>query len=656
MDNKIIALQGERVLFQNIKGIERKYWISIVASILIAIISLGFILWNNTNEQAAKYIAEEGKLDLTSWDLYGKENIELLGKWEFYPGKLMDFPNPAKDVNEIKDDKSVRNYVEVPGEWNSYLNDNGSPDGSGTYRLVIKVPKEGTYGIKTGTIRAACRIFLNGEEVASMGNPSLDKSDFVPLSKYNIGFTQSINQEIHLAIQVSNYDYRAGGILKPIKFGTFDSVIDHMNRQRAIEALLIATCLIIGITFLFIYIQRGQEPYLAYFSAANIIMAIYLSTMNNQLLNLLFDYSFIGRIRIQILAIIVVTLCFLQFAHHFFRSYSNNKVVHRLNVMMLGMLIFVVNNPLKTPSFRIEFGQTMLSIAGVISYGYIFWVLIKAMMKKASLLEYILPISTSVFSYWLAMFSKILFEVELGYLPAFLILLIMMGTTLLISNRLHLEYIEATELTEERLEKEFQYFYSQISPHFLYNTLNTIIALSYRDAEKTRNALNNLSVYFRGKLELHLQKGLIPLERELDMVIAYLEIEQMRYEEKLRVKYDIEEGLIGMMPPLSLQPLVENAVRHGIKPKEEGGIVRISARREAEDLIGITIEDDGVGMPPEKQVQLLDEDSERLGFKNVIKKIKLLDGASFELKSELNKGTSIKILIPEVKDHESNYS
>ena len=209
---------------------------------------------------------------------------------------------------------------------------------------------------------------------------------------------------------------------------------------------------------------------------------------------------------------------------------------------------------------------------------------------------------------------------------------------------------------EEGLEKEFQYFYSQISPHFLYNTLNTIIGLSYTDADKVRQALNNLSVYFRGKLDLHRVKGLVNLSLELEMVNAYLEIEKLRYGERLELEYDVEDNLKAMIPPLTLQPIVENAVKHGVSAKTDGGKIKIIAKKDDENIIKILIEDNGAGMSEEKRQDILYGSNNRIGFKNVMEKIKMVRGSSFELESEIGKGTRVKILIPEVKYHESYFS
>ncbi|HZX21336.1 MAG TPA: ATP-binding protein, partial [Clostridia bacterium] len=209
---------------------------------------------------------------------------------------------------------------------------------------------------------------------------------------------------------------------------------------------------------------------------------------------------------------------------------------------------------------------------------------------------------------------------------------------------------------EVGLEKEFQYFYSQISPHFLYNTINTIIGLSYKDSEKARRALNNLSIYFRGKLDVHRHKGLIPLESELELATAYLDIEQMRYGEKLNIQYDIDENLRAMIPPLTLQPIVENSVRHGIIAECGRGIIKISTRKGSAGFVNITIEDNGTGMTPAEQRELLEGNNQRVGFKNVMERIKILKGASLILKSKTGEGTKVEIIVPEVRQDESYIS
>lgn len=198
----------------------------------------------------------------------------------------------------------------------------------------------------------------------------------------------------------------------------------------------------------------------------------------------------------------------------------------------------------------------------------------------------------------------------------------------------------------DAIEVEMNYLYSQITPHFVYNTLNTIIGLSYTDMDNTREALYCLATYFRAKLNVHYRNSFVSVEEEMELVKAYLYIEKMRFGDRLSIKYDIDESIQLMIPALSIQPLVENAVFHGISKKQEGGTIEVSVQREGQ-FVRIKIYDNGVGMPEEKLQQLINEESTRIGFMNPLKKFKLMKNASLRLYSEEEKGTTIVVLLPE---------
>lgn len=198
----------------------------------------------------------------------------------------------------------------------------------------------------------------------------------------------------------------------------------------------------------------------------------------------------------------------------------------------------------------------------------------------------------------------------------------------------------------DAIEDEMNYLYTQVTPHFVYNTLNTIIGLSYVDVENTREALYCLATYFRAKLNVHYRNSMVPIEEEMELVKAYLYIEKMRFGDRLIVKYDLDESIQLLIPALSIQPLVENAVFHGISKKREGGTIEVSVKREGQ-FVRIKVYDNGVGIPDDKLQQLLNEESSRIGFTNPLKKFKLMKNASLRLYSEEGKGTTILILLPE---------
>lgn len=205
------------------------------------------------------------------------------------------------------------------------------------------------------------------------------------------------------------------------------------------------------------------------------------------------------------------------------------------------------------------------------------------------------------------------------------------------------------DAVQQSIENELKAYHSQITPHFLFNTLNTIIGLSYKDAKQTREALSYLSIYFRSKLDFQKQQTLVSLDDEIELVQAYLAIEKLRFGDRITIHYDIDETIEALIPAMTLQPLIENAFQHGLAKKTENATLWLSTHQE-EDMITIVIEDNGAGIPEEKQEQLLKGETQRFGFKNPFDKLRLMKNSSFELHSKEGKGTKITIKL-EARNH-----
>ncbi|WP_435018253.1 sensor histidine kinase [Tundrisphaera sp. TA3] len=144
---------------------------------------------------------------------------------------------------------------------------------------------------------------------------------------------------------------------------------------------------------------------------------------------------------------------------------------------------------------------------------------------------------------------------------------------------------------------------ARMNPHFLFNALNSIAALSTIRPESIPPAVARLGRFLRGSIEQH-DRATVPLREEMAIVAAYLEIEAMRFGDRLRIEIDVPDGLLGEpVPPFLIQPLAENAVRHGLQPLRGEGLVRISARAEGRS-IRVVVEDTGVGLVPEAAARL----------------------------------------------------
>jgi anti-sigma regulatory factor (Ser/Thr protein kinase) len=201
---------------------------------------------------------------------------------------------------------------------------------------------------------------------------------------------------------------------------------------------------------------------------------------------------------------------------------------------------------------------------------------------------------------------------------------------------------EARELEREVEKANMAVMISQIQPHFLYNALNTIKSLIRRDPKKAEQAVIDFSYYLRGNMDSLTHTEPIPFETELAHVKYYCDIELLRFSDKLKIEYDIQEKKF-CVPTLSIQPIVENAIKHGVTKKTEGGTVRISTASDDKDYI-VTVKDDGVGFDP----STIEEDDGRshVGIQNIRYRFENMMHATVSIESEKGVGTCVTIRIP----------
>ena len=187
---------------------------------------------------------------------------------------------------------------------------------------------------------------------------------------------------------------------------------------------------------------------------------------------------------------------------------------------------------------------------------------------------------------------------------------------------------------------------SQINPHFLFNTLNSVASLIRLDPDQARQVVYKLSKILRRLLRQ--QDNLTTLREELDFIDAYLAIEMVRFGDKLRFVKEVDpDTLDSLVPSMLLQPLVENSIRHGLASKVEGGTIRVRSGRLLGSLLQIVVEDDGVGIPEARLARMFEQGG--IGVNNVNERLKVLYGDSYRMwiDSRPGEGTSTGIEIPE---------
>lgn len=208
---------------------------------------------------------------------------------------------------------------------------------------------------------------------------------------------------------------------------------------------------------------------------------------------------------------------------------------------------------------------------------------------------------------------------------------------------------ELRELERELQMSRIRNFTSQMQPHFLYNALGSIQEVVMEDPQYASELIGDFTVHLRSCIRAMANDTLIPFDQELANVKAYINIERMRFGEKLKVNYDIQTSDF-LMLPLTVQPIVENAIRHGIYQRGvKGGTVELKTRMEKDARV-IEICDDGVGFDVEAYHAAMEAGSmDSTGIKNIQFRLDKVMGAEMEIKSDIDKGTCVTIRIPKTK-------
>jgi two-component system sensor histidine kinase LytS len=223
------------------------------------------------------------------------------------------------------------------------------------------------------------------------------------------------------------------------------------------------------------------------------------------------------------------------------------------------------------------------------------------------------------------------------------------GLADLFSFQLELEDIQV----KARLlsQAEIRHLQAQINPHFQFNALNTIAAFCQSNPKRARDLLVDLASYMRKNLAS--EKSFVPLSEELDQVRSYLAIEQARFGDRITVAMDVASDCRDWpIPPLIIQPLVENAVKHGLSGREEGGLVTLSVAR-ADAGLDIRVRDNGVGMSPAQVRRIfsgngVEAPSGGIGVKNCALRLSRIYGPQcrMHIESTPGQGTEVRMLIP----------
>ncbi|MDP4178191.1 MAG: histidine kinase [Bacillota bacterium] len=604
---------------------------------------LFILLFNNFSSNKAKHIPKisKGILDLTNWSFEKDGNLNLDGEWEFYWNRLLT-PDDFKNKLNIN-----TSYIKVPGYWNQETSQNGriTGDGYSTYRLIIHSNNDfKDISIKVGAIFSSYKMWIGNKEVLHCGTVGDTSSNSKSSIEALIGSYESENsncKDIQIVIQASNFIGGKGGILNKIYIGTPKQIQTLRENNLTKDNYIGAITLFMGLFYIILFLIRRKEKYSLYLGLLCILIFL-----RGLFLGELSIYSWFSGYNPEIffkISFIILSLSLITLLMYYDKMFPFE--IHPL-LKNIAIIIDMIFNLLALFfSYRLIYWMVYcFEIFSFLVFIILITVTVKVIIKKV---QGYMVIVMGVLIMFLSAINDTLCDLHilnglLSITNGIFIYLIFQSILLCI------KYANTFTTNELLYRKELEVLQAEIKPHFIFNVINTIMYFTKKDTDKAYNLLLDLADYLRNHFSFKNTSTLIDLKEEISHLKSYLNLEKARFGDRLKVIFDIPTDISAKIPAFLIQPIVENALKHGILPKEDGGTVKITITQIGKKIT-IKIEDDGVGMSKERLEGLLDDNIHGygIGVRNVNKRLKNIFGRPLMVESKEGIGTTFIMEMPQ---------
>ena len=584
---------------------------------------------------------DNSNLDLSAWDYNGTFNLS--GTWDYYPDTLLTFDKlkntPAQKVNLAEGHRLIPGSGIATGY--SYA----------TYRLHVTGAQPGkTLALRIRDFAPAYSVYIDNKSLLTSGAPADNIADFVShIDVQTARFTPS-QCDFDIIIQAATTYMLFGCTHSAILLGSSTAIITQNELLIGRDFFLMGSFFIIMVFCTHTYIHRRDRSMLL-FAHLCLLFILRTSIDGSIFIRYIFQsISYASVIRINILTLawlpcLYYYLAYSAFSHLFTRFIG--RVLTPL-ITLISLLILIL--PARVMYYTILPTYFLIYVIGIYSTVRIVPALRTKRYSKYILTGFIILaacLTRDVLWHLNILKAGLTEYTPLGFFAASVLwtynIIKRHVNTLDERNQAMKELIKAHE--SER-QTELKFLKSQIRPHFINNALNTIISISRNDPDRARSLLVEFSKYLRSCYDFDNLEDTIPLENELTYVRSYLLLEKARFQDRLNIEYDIDNISISI-PPLVLQPLVENAVIHGIRRKKNGGLVRIYVKKNASSII-IGVKDDGCGISPELLNGIFGSDHHKygVGLNNIDQRLRKIYRAGLQIESSIEGGTNVFMEIP----------
>lgn len=605
-----------------------------LSGLLVCFFALAGFLGSKLQTEKDLVKVENGVIDLRTYQF--EKPVSLSGTWMFYPDQLI---NPSEFLWK----NQTPEYLEVPSPWNALMMNQGF--GFGTYRLTVLLPED-TYhlGLKTEVIRSAYKLYVDGELIHIDGtvgsSPSSHEMRNVPASNY----IKHSGGPMEIIIQVSNFDRDIGGITQGITLGTQDQIQMLSVINYGLDFTGVLLLIGFGLYQLSFYFTLQKERGFLYSGLLPIFSGLTTLFRNQKVAAILFAFEDMELFYKLQLITAAVSLNFLALLiYEIGRSKFQRQMIKFYVAISAVYSVFTLLVPYRIHSkYEILFWMIIIisNVAMIISA-------VKEMLKTSWMFherQIVISLAVGISFSIMGQVDSVLFyfglreNLLINYLSNLAFIAIL---TTFYRQKYQMSELRLVKSEQALLKTEVAFLQAQIEPHFVFNALNTIISFCYTEPLKAAALLRDLSKYLRFTFDHERFHKKVTLEQELEATRSYLSIEKARFGERFKVDFQVDEGLHKVeIPFLILQPLVENAIKHGISKKEDGGQVRIHIVSLGAQIM-ISVKDDGAGM-------LLDAsyDSYGVGLKNIKRRLEMIPGAHMHIDSYLGAGTDVQLYLP----------
>lgn len=528
-----------------------------------------------------------------------------------------------------------------------------------TFHLRFK--KEILKGVQVNFLadKITAKIFLNGELIDTYGgensHPSIVKSTGKEWSHFiSPGITPKDEITIQLKSCYSTFSKSyLNDFLGNICQGSYYDLIKYLLIRDLIPIIGAVIVLIMGLALTTVAIAlKAMKSPIAFnnVSCGLFMISSALAIMfNMDFITLVFENGFLVNI-ISFTNLLLI----LQFLIAYMKTYFDNKFLEQgMNIftyIWAGVILTFIFGQTTGVTDYVDFGNFIIA-PGIMILGFMILFLFINFRQKKGLSSAIRIISGLMLciSAIIELLHKSITDTYAGFV--FEISMIIYSTIQFISimtvaKKNFVQAAKSKKMENELLQSKISVMLSQIQPHFLYNTLVVIRQLCDINPKTAKQAVTEFATYLRGNLDSLTLNNTIPFEKEMEHVENYISLEKKRFGYRINVEYEIEVTDFEV-PSLTIQTVVENAIRHGITKRREGGTVTISTREYGNNYI-IEIHDNGIGMdttiPMEK-----DDNRSHIGIENVRSRIESMCKGSLIFNSTPNIGTTVYMTIPKTK-------